>query len=470
MVSTSRNCLAKVHFLRWLLQAAIIQDATAFLLPLHKTLAPYVTSTSKQHSLTITHAIQIPSWQEIESTLQTNTFSESLPLDIDSTLSPSTPPSYPEDRPTLFRERHGWCPYSERVWLALELKAIPYHTIRIENSGFGRRPSYFGGSTPQMRWDDGRMQGESMDLVRQIQERYPNHGMNLYPDRCTNQVINMSRAFDSTFPKRSRPSSRAAFLFRYDGEPLWKNEFEKVLMDTNNLLGETEGPFFCGMDITAADVAWAPFLERYAAQLPCLHDGLNPRTDSESYPNLVKWYNAMEESIPAYACRVQGNASSWRKVLVMAGYGNAGLPPQTVGRMEEMDLEECKALSMEEETQQQAIWNAYREGRSWVASSPSREAAHVMVRNREAIVMDALKRANGENQLPTTEEELDQVIRAMVCALDDIDGVFDRELINQCRGTRGVKALASFLDERMCVPRDMGSFSAAAIKRLAAEV
>ena len=324
-----------------LLHAVTMQGAlTAAFLQSHTTSTRTRTYSSSPKQLSL--AIHVPSWKEIESTLQTKTLTNNLPVDIDSTLSPSKPPSYPQDRPTLFRERHGWCPYSERVWLALELKGIPYQTVRIENSGYGRRPSYFGGSTPQMRWDDGQMQGESMDLVRQVHDRYPNDGMDLYPEDCKNQVINVSRAFDSIFPSRSRPSSRAAFLFRYNGEPLWKNEFETVLMDTNDLLGETDGPFFCGSQVTAADVAWAPFLERYAAQLPCLHDGLNPRMDSKSFPHLVNWYNAMEQLVPAYACRVQGNTSSWRKVLVMAGFGNAGIPPQTVGRMETMDLEECK--------------------------------------------------------------------------------------------------------------------------------
>ena len=28
----------------------------------------------------------------------------------------------------LYRERNGWCPYSERVWLALEHKGIAYET------------------------------------------------------------------------------------------------------------------------------------------------------------------------------------------------------------------------------------------------------------------------------------------------------------------------------------------------------
>ena len=92
-----------------------------------------------------------------------------------------------------------------------------------------------------MKWEDGSTQSESMDLVREIDERYP--GESLYPEDILNEVINKGeRAFRNIFPKRSRPSSRAAFLFRSDGSPLWKNEFEKTLLEADALLGETDGP------------------------------------------------------------------------------------------------------------------------------------------------------------------------------------------------------------------------------------
>ena len=50
------------------------------------------------------------------------------------------------DRPTLYRERNGWCPYSERVWLALEYKGVEYDTVLIDNTG-GGRPAWYSGDT-----------------------------------------------------------------------------------------------------------------------------------------------------------------------------------------------------------------------------------------------------------------------------------------------------------------------------------
>ena len=149
---------------------------------------------------------------------------------------------------------------------------------------------------------------------------------------------------------------------------MWKSTFEKTLADTDDLLTQTEGPFFAGSALTAADIAWAPFLERYRYQLPCLHAGLEPN-DTTTYPNLAAWYKAMD-AIPEYACRVKGDASSWRKVLTMAGFGNAGLPPQIDQNMQ--DLRD-KELREAQDCLNLDVWKAYADTRPYVADSPAAE-------------------------------------------------------------------------------------------------
>lgn len=248
-----------------------------------------------------------------------------------------------------------------------------------------------------------------MDLVRAIDERYCQGDNKLYPDAIKNQVINTVRQFSKIFPSKSRPSSRAAFLFGWSGEPLWKSEFESVLLKTDELLATTSssGPFFCGQ-FTAADVAWAPFLERYAAQLPCLHEGLDPR-DADRFPNLHAWYNAMETQVPAYACRVRGNPSSWRKVLMMAGYGNAGVPPAVVDRMGELGAREGLPQTKCERARDQKLWDEYVSTRPYLAKTATAEAGRVLMSNRRAIVADTLKRTDvlQNTGVPLDEEGLD---------------------------------------------------------------
>lgn len=403
-------------------------------------------------------------WEDLESSVAPSSPTATLPTSIDSVLDPSTP-TYSTTHPTLFRERHGWCPYSERVWLTLECGNISYDTIRIDNTG-GGRPSYYAGQTPQMRWDDGRVQGESMDLVYELDTRY---GLGLRSE--DDDVRSVVKEFSTIFP-RARPSSRAAYLFQYNCEPLSRGTFERTLQLTNELLGETDGNFFCGDDFTAADVAWAPFLERYRYQLPCLHDGLWP-DDVFTYQNLSDWYTAME-LIPAYSCRVMGDAASWRKVLNMAGFGNAGFPPEIMANMDTiLQTEDRLARELTRDTGK-VLWSRYREapGREYVADTPSKEVALTLVRNRRAIVADALKQASkGSKHLMSMEQSEDVIDAALLelaeaLADDNLDKEFDAKDAKNVVSDAAL-AMARFLDDRICVPRDMGAIPAAYLKVLA---
>ena len=401
------------------------------------------------------HCYTPPSWQSLEKQLHVGQLSG--PMVFDSALRYPMKPNYDQSKLTFFRERHGWCPYSERVWLALEYKGIDYDTVLIDNTGPGRKPDWYGGNTPQIRWrgpSDTR-QSESMDLIRALDDKYPDSPA-LYNDDNVDEYVS---AFRNIFPKGARPSSRAAFLFSWNGEPLFRKEFERVLEDTNEILGRnSDGPFFCGEQFSAADVAWAPFLERYAAQLPCLHDSLNPR-DSELYPHLKAWYDAMD-NIPCYACRVKGNASSWRKVLNMAGFGNDGTPPTILTRMQDADKFDLEMAQSLENTE---LWDVYSSTRPHLASSASKEAGSTLIRNRNAILQDTLKRA-GLSLRNLGPEKLDEAMRSLadICNNDDQSNM---DLI--LKSVEGVGELAIFLDSRMCVPRDMGTISAIVFKKVA---
>lgn len=404
----------------------------------------------------------VPSWSDLELAMS-DTYFLPVPTTIDSVLQPAIP-NISVDHPTLFRERHGWCPYSERVWLTLELLNIPYHTILIDNTG-GPRPSYFSGrQTPQVKWPNGQQQGESLDLVDRLDSDYQS-----FDFQSTNpKVKHAISQFRNIFPSRARPSSRAAFLFQSNGQPLFRSTFENTLLKTEQLLAESDGSFFAGEKLTAADIAWAPFLERYRYQLPCLHVGLCP-DDPEMYPQLSSWYQAMDQTAE-YACRVKGTASSWRKVLLMSGFGNAGMVPQRI-------IENIKILMLQEEEnlgsmnsrsgRYLTLWREYAASRPYVASTPQLQVAQIICRNRNAILQDTIKQQaksrTDMDELPSSTEEVDETMRELVQAL--IDGDDGTGLTNY--SCRTVGALASFLVERMCVPRDMGAIPAASLQYMA---
>lgn len=410
-----------------------LELSTAFLAT-GPSLTVRTTPTSRLHAST-------SSWSDLESKISYRT---EAPSSIDSVLDPETP-TWSDVNPTFFRERHGWCPYSERVWLAAEILNVELDTIRIDNTGGGAKPSYWDlPTTPQMMWPgSGQVQGESMDLVAALDTIYGDGTLHVMGGE------DVQAKFFDIFPSNARPSSRAAFLFQGNGGPLSKATFEGTLEKTNELLKEAGGPFFLGNNITAADIAWAPFLERYRYQLPCLHPGLDPN-DAKTYPQLHAWYEAMEKEVPEYACRIKGNGSSWRKVLLMAGFGNGGDAPAGLeDTIEELEQEEAANAA---DIIDQSIWDDYASTRSYLAKTPHAEAGAVIIKNRVAIMEDAKKRGAMPNQ------ELEDALQELALTL--LNG--ETSTTNDA-----VKTLAAFLDERMCVPRDMGAMSAAAIKLIA---
>ena len=385
-------------------------------------------------------ALQAPSWSALSKTLPSA--SREVPTIIDAVHHQQKRPPLSDDAVVLYRERNGWCPYSERVWLGLETKNVAYETVLIDNTG-GARPSWFGSTTPRIRWADGTDQGESLDILKALDERYPS-ATPLFDEHSSARI----GAFKDIFPRMTRPSSRAAFLFRSSGQPVARRDFESTLEKTDALLGERGGPFFAGERPTAPDVCWAPFLERYAAQLPLLHDGLRPR--DARYPNLNRWYDSMESQIPAYGCRVRGNAASWAKVLSQAGFGNGGSVPETSPDSRTASSDAAASARGAE------TWAAYAADRPWVAPSPDEEAAATILRRKDAIRDDAARRRVLSGDADAIEAGLRGVVaglsdEALVLALDD-----------------DAAAMARDLDERLCCPRDLGAPAADSIRRLAA--
>lgn len=396
------------------------------------------------------------------------------PLVVDSVLQPDYTP--PRDSKLVFcRERNGWCPYSERVWLALEVKGVDYDTVLIDNMG-GERPGWYGGQTPQVRFVGGdRFQGESVDLVEKIEAEYSS--TSLYPEDRTKEVKETIDSFKRIFPRYTRPSSRAAFLFQGSGDVLLEAEFRKSLEGVEAMLvaahGRWGGPFMCGEEVTAADCCWAPFLERWAAQLPLLHDGLFANDDT-TYPRLAAWYEAMDTLVPCYASRVKGDAASWCKVLQQQGYGNAGAAPELLSTSPVGKRKGGRARLAD--NMRFVAHQYYARGRPWVADTPQLEAVALIVRNREGIVKDMLKK-NGpsfSNDNGVAEEALYHLAQQLLASLEENEailtsGIPDPREVALEDGEEGdatdehlrqALAAATYLVKRVCVPRDMGATTA----------
>jgi len=279
----------------------------------------------------------------------------------------------------LYRDANSWCPYAERVWLALELKNADYVTCLVDHclADDAAEPGSVG-SLPRVRWADGSTDDGSnvLSLLERIEKEFPQPPV-LFPDTSASvdYVRDSFERFDGIMPRFTKPSRAAPYVlackvqragsFEIEncelGEIVPKFKYEvsarshstvschsarighlhrptnaqlHLLMRTNmnvhahariqvcleeidEMLEEyDDGPFLAGKGISAADVYWAPFLERLAAQVPVFYPNLAPRTAKGSrFEALNEWYDAMDEQVPCYASRVKGRAEVWQARL-----------------------------------------------------------------------------------------------------------------------------------------------------------
>ena len=100
-------------------------------------------------------------------------------------------------------------------------------------------------------------------------------------------------------------------------------------------------------------------------------------------------------------------------------------------------------------------WAAYASTRPHVASDARTEAAAHLIRHREAIVQDAWRKMGLDSA-----DKVEEPLRALAWLLA---GAADGDARATAITTRGLDGLAAHLDERVCVPRDLGAPVAAAL-------
>ena len=112
-------------------------------------------------------------------------------------------------------------------------RALPTRRCSSTTPVAGGRPSWYSGDTPQVRWSDGSRQKESLDVVKALDAAFPDTPPLWPPAGADATAVGAAvSAFRATFPRNARPSSRAAFLFEWDGDPLPRSTFERTLVAT----------------------------------------------------------------------------------------------------------------------------------------------------------------------------------------------------------------------------------------------
>ena len=259
-------------------------------------------------------------------------------------------------------------------------------------------------------------------------------------------------------PRNSDPSfmDLSPYMFKEDGTMVIRSSHCVSIEEVDEMQEEYYlGNYLCGKDVTATDMIWAPYLERYAIQLPLLFPNdkrCNPR--SSTYEEVAKWYTTMERQLPAYSCCVQGDERHWRRCLEKA---------VTIRNNERAVSNDQKAVLplvpekfgywMKKNPKADKLWEEYSSTRPWLGDSPLEEVALYLIRNQNEIITAAVL------SLDMKEDSVDEALREVIHLLlsDSSESSSKVELSDKAR------QVAMFVSEMIQVPRDLSYIPALAL-------
>ena len=280
---------------------------------------------------------------------------------------------------TLYRDNNGWCPFCERVWVALLVKGIPFEekTLSLQ-----KKPEWYldkvpTGLVPAIEFlDSEEVVWESKDILLRLESDSRFRGyQSLLPEGEEERATELLGECETITAKMAGIlySSNATA----DDVASKTRGFEEAMDTLDARLGESSSPFFLASGFSIVDAMMVPLLERFAVQLP-LKTGLAVR-DAARWPALDRWFVAMQSEVLPYRDRVRGDDYSWAAAFVTilemfkSSQGLNGIDPITAAQA-------CARTILEE---QMAASPAA------MPRAPRLAAARKLIENRDAIVADA---------------------------------------------------------------------------------
>jgi glutathione S-transferase len=368
----------------------------------------------------------------------------------------------------LYRDTNGWCPFCERVWLALEIKQIPYQEQLINLQD---KPTWFTqmvptGLVPAVLFPSGdsstnvtterTLMWESLDILKALDERFSDTPKLIHDDNRDYQEAREIVTQASSAGVRLLYGGRNQTVTAEEKE-LKRRDFSAALSELDLFLGtkHAEGPFCLGKEVTGVDVEMVPVLERWRYQLPIT---ANMQVyDESAFPNLYTWYNAMDQYAP-YKNRVSGDAYSWTAVastfLRLFSTGPNGTTSEETHKKIERADRAAKVL-----TGSFSVSTTYED-----TPAARTEAAAKLVSNHKAIVADATN-ADPKSQKQVTRatdaESADAALRATTHSL--LSG--KEPNVEVFTSKQEAATAARTVAARLCVPRDMGAPAAHILRK-----
>ena len=196
---------------------------------------------------------------------------------------------------TLYRDRHSWCPYCQKIWLWLEYKRIPYRVKKINMFCYGQKETWFldkvrSGKLPAIEFK-GEIVTESDEIIAFLE----------------NEFGALGSFITSSHLKKTKELERGIFRawcnwlcresFNFIDNRFRKKRFKESISKFDEILGESESGFIDPAESTSSelvpgigDLIFIPYMERMNASLS-YYKGFNLRSN---YQYIDKWLTLFE--------------------------------------------------------------------------------------------------------------------------------------------------------------------------------
>jgi len=225
---------------------------------------------------------------------------------------------------TLYRDRHSWCPYCQKIWLWLEFKRIPYRVKKIYMFCYGQKETWFldkvrSGKLPAIEFK-GQVITESDNIIAFLENEFGALG----------SFITSSHLRETRELEREIFRSWCNWLCRENlnflDNSFRKKRFQESISKFDQILSTSKTGFIDPsvsnsgkIEPGTGDIIFIPYMERMNASL-CYYKGFNLR---ENYPSIDNWLTLFE------------NTSSYRGTQGDFHTHAHDLPPQMGGCFKE---------------------------------------------------------------------------------------------------------------------------------------
>ncbi len=198
---------------------------------------------------------------------------------------------------TLYRDRHSWCPYCQKIWLWLEYKRIPYRVKKINMFCYGQKESWFlnkvrSGKLPAIEFK-GQVITESDDIIAFLENEFGPLGSFI-----TSSNLRKTRELEREI-FRSWCNWLCRESFNFMDKSFRKKKFKESISKFNEILSRSESGYIDPrfndsgeLEPGIGDIIFIPYMERMNASLS-YYKGFNLRSN---YQYIDKWLTLFEET------------------------------------------------------------------------------------------------------------------------------------------------------------------------------